>query len=583
MRIPVASVEAVAPESGEVSNWRDHYRRLLQQLDEPLIDYKVNRCPDARYVQGGARFMPPSRAVGTDYRYAVEQAIRHRRPVAVMIDEAQHLGKIGSGRRLLDQLDVIKSIANQTNTVHVLFGNEDTGVCGKSRKKGIPKERSTTDQGNAYNRRERWAGAGFRKSPPGGRIIKRAECAGNMNLFGPPPRQETYMNSRAKFVVVMSSTCLVALLLLGGVVSKGAAADENAAADTNVYKHLAVYSEVLSRIKSEYVEEPDMSSVTLGALNGLLESIDPYASYLNATQYKDYLKNFDTYRGDVGMVLSKKFGYINVVSVIPGSPAAKAGLTTGDMLESIKGIATRDMPLAYAKLLLKGEPGSTVDLSVLRRKPEPQKLTLTRAVIAVPPVESKLMPDSIGYIKVAAIGQSTGQEVSERDRRSAEAGREEVDSGFALLRIGRAGAGRRFGESFSRQGPDHVHLRARNRRERISPRIRRRTLPRCRWSCMTESGHGLGSRSRGGRAAERQAGRAGGRTNVRRCLGAAPDHDGRRQRDHSVGGKVLLARWKVDSGQRSDAGRCRARGRTSRPGGPRRFRYRTGERRGTGY
>jgi hypothetical protein len=69
--------------------------------------------------------MPPSRAVGTDYRYAVEQAIRHRRPVAVMIDEAQHLGKIGSGRRLLDQLDVIKSIANQTNTVHVLFGTYD--------------------------------------------------------------------------------------------------------------------------------------------------------------------------------------------------------------------------------------------------------------------------------------------------------------------------------------------------------------------------------------------------------------------------------------------------------------------------
>jgi len=177
------------------------------------------------------------------------------------------------------------------------------------------------------------------------------------------------MNSRTKFVVVMSSTCLVALLLLGGVVSKGAPADENASADTNVYKHLAVYSEVLSRIKSEYVEEPDMSSVTLGALNGLLESIDPYASYLNAEQYKDYLKNYDAYRGDLGMVLSKKFGYINIVSVVPGSPAAKAGLTTGDMLESIKGIATRDMPLAYARLLLKGQPGSTVDLSVLRRRP----------------------------------------------------------------------------------------------------------------------------------------------------------------------------------------------------------------------
>ena len=69
--------------------------------------------------------MPPSRAVGTEYRYAVEQAIRYRRPVAIMIDEAQHLGKIPSGRRLLDQLDVVKSIANQTKTVHVLFGTYD--------------------------------------------------------------------------------------------------------------------------------------------------------------------------------------------------------------------------------------------------------------------------------------------------------------------------------------------------------------------------------------------------------------------------------------------------------------------------
>lgn len=210
----------------------------------------------------------------------------------------------------------------------------------------------------------------------------------------------------------MSSTCLVALLLLGGVVSKGAPADATVSADGSVYKHLAVYSEVLSRIKSEYVEEPDMSSVTLGAMNGLLEAIDPYASYLNAEQYKEYLKNFDTYRGDLGMVLAKKFGYITVVSVIPGSPAAKVGLTTGDMLESIKGIATRDMPLAYANLLLRGAPGTTVELSVLRRKPEPQKLTLTRAVITPPAVESKMLPDSLGYIKIATMGRARIKEVA---------------------------------------------------------------------------------------------------------------------------------------------------------------------------
>ena len=123
-RIPVVSVEAVAPESGSF-NWRDHYKRLLHQLDEPLIDHKLNRQAEESITAPAIRFMPTSRAVGTEYRYAVEQAVRYRRPVAVMIDEAQHLGKIPSGRRLLDQLDVIKSIANQTKTAHVLFGTYD--------------------------------------------------------------------------------------------------------------------------------------------------------------------------------------------------------------------------------------------------------------------------------------------------------------------------------------------------------------------------------------------------------------------------------------------------------------------------
>ena len=124
-RIPVVSLEAVAPESGSF-NWRDHYRRLLHQLDEPLIDYKLSRRAEGSCTAPTTvRFMPTSRAVGTEYRYAIEQAIRYRRPAAVMIDEAQHLGKISSGRRLLDQLDVVKSIANQTKTVHVLFGTYD--------------------------------------------------------------------------------------------------------------------------------------------------------------------------------------------------------------------------------------------------------------------------------------------------------------------------------------------------------------------------------------------------------------------------------------------------------------------------
>src|SRR5260221_2556547 len=132
------------------------------------------------------------------------------------------------------------------------------------------------------------------------------------------------MNSRVKFFVVFASTSLAALLLVGAVIGKSASPD-------GPYHHLAVYTEVLSRIKSEYVEEPDMKSVTLGALNGMLEAIDPFASYLNADQYRDYQKNKGVKRADVGLILSKKFGYVGVVGTITGSPAAKAGFSTGDM------------------------------------------------------------------------------------------------------------------------------------------------------------------------------------------------------------------------------------------------------------
>src|SRR5262252_9142323 len=152
------------------------------------------------------------------------------------------------------------------------------------------------------------------------------------------------MSSRIKYFVVSTSTCLTLLLLIGIGLGRGASTDDT-------YKHLSVFSDVVSRIKSEYVEEPDMKSVTLGALNGMLESIDPFASYLNADQYKEYLKTKDIKRAGTGLLLSKRGGYLMVVGAAPGSSAAKAGMSSWDMIETIKGIATRDMPLAYAQML----------------------------------------------------------------------------------------------------------------------------------------------------------------------------------------------------------------------------------------
>jgi len=205
---------------------------------------------------------------------------------------------------------------------------------------------------------------------------------------------------------VSASTCLMVLLLVGSAIGQSTTADAT-------LKHIGVFSDVVGYIKDQYVEEPDMKSVTLGALNGLLEAVDPFASYLNADQYQDYLKNKDIKRADVGLILSKKFGYVGVVDAIPGSPADKAGFTTGDMIESIKGISTRDMPLAYASLLLQGESNTTVDLSVVRvRHPEPQTVTLSRSNLVLPPVESRMLPGDVGYMKVGALSAAQVKDVS---------------------------------------------------------------------------------------------------------------------------------------------------------------------------
>jgi carboxyl-terminal processing protease len=218
------------------------------------------------------------------------------------------------------------------------------------------------------------------------------------------------MNSRFKYLIVTMSTLLVAFLLFGAVSS-----GNNSSNSDDQYRHLGVYTEVLSKIKSDYVEEPDLKSVTLGALNGLLESIDPYASYLNADQYKQYLKQKDIKKADVGLVLAKRFGYVGVVDAIPGSPADKASLNTGDVIESINNVSTRDMPLAYADLLLRGDPGTTVELGVLRfGKPDPQKLTLTRANVQPPPIAAKIMPDQVGYIRLYAVESARVHEVRSR-------------------------------------------------------------------------------------------------------------------------------------------------------------------------
>jgi len=136
--------------------------------------------------------------------------------------------------------------------------------------------------------------------------------------------------------------------------------------------------------------------VTSGSLHGMLESLDPQSSYLTAREYTEYKqKQAANATGDAGLTLSKRFGYIIVVSVLPDSPAQKAGIHSGDIFESVAGFTTRDMSVGQAMNFLHGQPGTGVKVGVIRRgKADPDEVDLVREKLGVPKIiVEKVDPD----------------------------------------------------------------------------------------------------------------------------------------------------------------------------------------------
>jgi len=198
-------------------------------------------------------------------------------------------------------------------------------------------------------------------------------------------------------------------MLVGGLDGVRASSNDGA------YRQLQVYSEVLARVRSEYVEEPNIPAVTDGALHGLLESLDANSSYLSPAEYKEYKSHRTEAKGEIGATVSKRFGYAAVVSVIPGGPADKAGIEATDIIEAIEGKSTREMSLAEVHNLLEGQPGSNVSVSVVRaRRAEPQKIVITRDLVTIPPVADKMVEDGIGYIRVDGFPKGKTQEIANK-------------------------------------------------------------------------------------------------------------------------------------------------------------------------
>jgi carboxyl-terminal processing protease len=184
------------------------------------------------------------------------------------------------------------------------------------------------------------------------------------------------MNRFARFAIMVVSALIVGWVGIGHVLGR--------TANDKAYKSLVVYSEVLQKIQQDYVDEPNMHLVTAGSLHGLLESLDSESSYLTPREYTDYKeKSGNPGTGETGLNLSKRSGYIVVTSVLPDSPGEKAGLRSGDFLESVAGFTTREMSVGQAKNLLAGQPSTGAKVGVIRRgRSQPDEIEIVRQKLA---------------------------------------------------------------------------------------------------------------------------------------------------------------------------------------------------------
>ena len=215
------------------------------------------------------------------------------------------------------------------------------------------------------------------------------------------------MTNRIRVVLISVSCLLVFYVVMGGLLGKNDTSNEK------TYRNLGVYSEVLSRIKRDYVTEPDLKKVTDGSIRGLLEALDPYSTYLTPDEYREYVDHPSAGPADVGIFLSKRMGFATVVSVLPGSPAEKGGIKAGDLIDRIDNRGTRELSVVQLQRKLTGPPGSEVDITIVREvRGDPEKIVLTRTVLDYPPVVSKMVEEGAGYIRLATFDNGKATQVA---------------------------------------------------------------------------------------------------------------------------------------------------------------------------
>ena len=215
------------------------------------------------------------------------------------------------------------------------------------------------------------------------------------------------MFGKLKLVLIFLSAAIVVYGLVGGIL-------EDVSAENDIYGQLEMFTTVLSRLKAEYVEEPDMDRAINGALLGMIEAVDPFSSFVQRDIFAS-LQQREEAEASPGLILSKRHGYAYVVSVVPGSPAAEAGLRTGDIVESLEERVTTEMSLWEIVNRLKGRQGTDVTIRIVRpRRSQPAEVQLTRAVTSPEGVQATVIEDSIGLLSIPHFHEGVSQEVRSR-------------------------------------------------------------------------------------------------------------------------------------------------------------------------
>ena len=223
--------------------------------------------------------------------------------------------------------------------------------------------------------------------------------------------------NRMKRIMKWAAPAALGVSLLTGIgLSWQALGKSGNAVDKNIeiYRQLDLFGEVFDRIRREYVEEPDTKKLIKAAISGMLKSLDPHSSYLDAKSYNEMLVNIRGEFGGLGIEVTMEDGVIKVVSPIDDTPAAKAGILAGDLIIRIDGKPVKGMTLNQAVEKMRGKPGTPITVTIVRKgRKEPFDVRIVRDIIRIRSVKWSVEGGDIGYIRITQFNEQTEPRLKE--------------------------------------------------------------------------------------------------------------------------------------------------------------------------